>query len=321
MLILNEKDIHHAASMSDIIDAIEHAYSIYEKNEFNMPARSHVAYEHNTLLLMPCFTKSEYGTKIVSVFPENKELPVTQGLMVLNDIENGETKAVMNGTALTGLRTGAIGGAAVRQLTPSGVKKAGLIGTGLQGFYQLMAACSARDFTDIYLYNRSPEKIPAFREKIDNHFDGKINIHEASSSEEVVGNSEVILTATTSSSPVLPNNNALYDGKTVIGVGSFQPSMREFPEALFQACDEIYTDSREARNESGDLTQPLEQGWIEESQIMPFSKIVTGEEKWKPDENRATVFKSTGMALFDVVVSQMIYDKALANGIGQMIDW
>lgn len=307
--------------MSDIMKAVEDAYVIYDKSQYLMPTRTQIANGDNTLLLMPCFSKNEYGTKMMNVFPENKDFPVTQGLMVLNNIENGDTKAILNGTTLTALRTGAIGGVAVKYLTAPDVKKVGLIGTGFQGLYQLVAACHARKFEDIYLYNRSPEKIPGFTEKLKKHLPNDVNIHEVDNAESLVRKAEVIMTATTSSDPVLPDKKEPLKGKTVVGVGSFQPSMREFPFSLYELADHMYIDTEDAIEESGDVAQPLKNGWIHESQIVPFSRIVTKKENIAPSRDRSVVFKSTGMALFDVVASQMIYEKAIQNGLGHDIDW
>ncbi|TCP28699.1 ornithine cyclodeaminase [Scopulibacillus darangshiensis] len=320
MLVLNEKAIDEAATMKDIINAIEDAYRIYEKGAFNMPKRSHISEGDNTLLLMPCLNQNGFGTKIVSVFPNNKKHPVIQGLMLLNDGETGKPKALLNGRQLTAVRTGAVGGAAVRYLSPESATSAGLIGTGVQGMYQLIATCSERTIKDIYLSNRSQEKIPAFAKKLRSHISADTTIHITGSAEEAVRHSDIIITATTSKTPVLPDDPDIYNGKLAIGIGSFQPNMREFPQSLLTEAENMFIDSNDATHETGDLIDPLTNGWLRDSQILPFSKLVSSEVEVDLSHAVPRVFKSTGMALFDLVVAETIYKKARTEQIGQFIE-
>ncbi len=102
-----------------MIDGIERAYDYQKKNNYLMPDRVHVHYDDNTLLFMPCVVEQSYGTKLVTVFPDNrkKSLPVVDGIMVLNDKETGMIKALMDGKMLTALRTGAVGATAIKHLS------------------------------------------------------------------------------------------------------------------------------------------------------------------------------------------------------------
>jgi len=89
MIYLTEKDILKAASIDEVLNAIETSMRLYEQKAFHMPQRLGVDYEKNTLLLMPCFIKDCFGTKLVTLFPENpeKHIPVLNGIMVLNDAQ------------------------------------------------------------------------------------------------------------------------------------------------------------------------------------------------------------------------------------------
>src|SRR5699024_1487754 len=122
--------------MKDMIDAIDETYELYAKNAFQMPERMQVQEGANTLLLMPCLTKDAIGTKLVTIFPKNIEHPALHGVVILNDSKTGQVKGLIDGSFLTGYRTGAIGGSAVRHLTEKNVSKLAIIGTGVQGLYQ-----------------------------------------------------------------------------------------------------------------------------------------------------------------------------------------
>lgn len=317
MLYLNEKNIKEAVSLNEMMDAIEESFHIYEKNNFSMPDRIHVDNHNNTLLYMPCFKDSIFGTKILSIFPENskKKLPVITGLMLLNDMETGNPLALINGAELTAYRTGAVGGVGVRHTTPKNVKKLGLIGAGAQGFYQVLFACEARDFDQVIIFDAYSNGMAAFAEKLQNELpDIKITI--ANSSEELVKMSEVIITATPSITPVVPDDKELLQGKHFIGLGSYKPNMREFPRSLYELIDNVYVDTEFAGEESGDIITPLKENWIKKDQIKLFSNLLTN----TTITGNTTLYKFVGMGLFDLAVSELIYKKAQNKNLGQKIE-
>ncbi|WP_018661899.1 ornithine cyclodeaminase family protein [Heyndrickxia acidiproducens] len=317
MLVLNETDILGAVTMNDMIAAVERAYAIYEDRAFEMPLRSHLQIQQNSALFMPCGTKKAAGAKIVTVFPENKIRPATQGIVVLIDEKNGSIKALLDGTVLTGLRTGALGGAASKYLAPDEAGTVGLAGTGYQGLYQLLAVCAVRDIRDIYLYNRSAAKIPSFIRNLTTHLAGKqIQMHAVENARELVRHSDIIITATSSATPVLPDEEDLYQGKLIIGIGSYLPHMQEFPDGLLKNSEQIFVDSLDAVKESGDLLVPLEKGWLKEEQIIPFSKVAAQKVKPKLTGTKPLVFKSTGMALFDLAAAETVFEKAVQLRLG-----
>ncbi len=251
MKYLNETDIWKCVTMTDVIDSIDEAYWQYEEGNFKMPTRSQIPDGDNTLILMPCISSASIGTKLVTSFPHNQTHPTLHSLVILNDKDNGSIQAMMDGAFLTGLRTGAIGGSAVRHLAKPVVKTLAVVGTGVQGYYQTLAACSERDFTDIYFYNRSLHKVPDFIEQLRPHLNPETRLHICSTVENAVRDSDVIITATTSKTPVLPEDESLYYGKLVIGVGSFQPAMQEFPNSLFRSAQAYYIDSHDAKKNQG----------------------------------------------------------------------
>lgn len=316
MLFLNENDIRKAVSMKDIIDGIDEAYKVYEANKFNMPLRTQVKENDNTLLLMPCLTQKSMTTKLVTVFPQNKDVPTLHGLVIVNCGETGKINALIEGSFLTGLRTGAIGGSAARHLADKGAERLAIIGAGVQGLYQAIAVCAERNISDIYIYNRTIEKVQPFIKKLQSWVGTDINMHVVQSSESALENAHVVVTATTSSEPVLPNDESLLKGKLFIGVGSFQPTMREFPESLYKVTDHIFVDTKDAIKESGDIITPLQNEWIENENIQTMSSFIVDKMNRPSHDENSIIFKTTGMALFDAVVADLIYKKALEHNVG-----
>jgi len=131
-------------------------------------------------------------------------------------------------------------------------------------------------------------------------------------------NSQVVITATNAHTPVLPEKPELLEGKCFIGIGSYKPNMREFPDSLFPLLEEVFIDTEFGKEESGDLAVPLKNNWISENQVFTLGKILIGQKK--VTQRTTTFFKSVGMALFDLVVSDLIYKKALEKGMGIEFD-
>nr|NQU93042.1 ornithine cyclodeaminase family protein [Bacteroidota bacterium] len=319
MRVLNKSQILRAAVLKDLADAIVKAYQMYENGEAVVPTRMHADFDGNTLLLMPAYNKRYFATKLVSVYPDNpsKGHAAIYGSVILNNGETGEPLALLDGSTLTALRTGAVGGVGIRYTTPFETHSAGLVGAGFQGFYQLIFACMERPIKKVKVFDQNPENTQKLISKITSRLPC-VKFSEATSVEELVSESEIIITATNSTRPVLPNNPELYPDKHFIAMGSFKPDMRELPDAVFTASDQLFIDTKDASHESGDVIDPLTKNLIFKESVIPFSKLVTG--KVQLSYTSTTVFKSVGMALFDLVAAIMIYEKAVEKGLGVEVE-
>ncbi|SHK10471.1 ornithine cyclodeaminase family protein [Paramaledivibacter caminithermalis] len=317
MLYLNKNDIYDLITYDEIMDAIEEAFKIHGSKNYDMPNRIHVSYRNNTLLYMPCFLQDIFGTKLLTLFPENrkKNRPVIDGLMLLNDYETGEPIGMMDGKILTALRTGAVGGVGIRHFTPETAKTVGLVGAGVQGFYQLLFACKARKIDKIMVFDIFTEKLAAFVKELEVLLPN-VSIVIANTIEDLLKESQIVITTTTSYKPVLPEKPELLKGKSFIGIGSYKPNMREYPDILFSLLDKVYIDTEFAKEESGDLKIPLSNNLLQEDKIETVGSFLTNK---KEIINKTIFYKSVGMALFDVVVAKLIYDEAKKNNVGQKI--
>lgn len=320
MIYLNSQDIIKSITLDECMDAVEDAYRMYANNEYNMPDRLQVENNDLTSLYMPCFTKESFGTKILTVAPNNAKInkPVIDGIMLVNDINTGEVVCMMDGKTLTAIRTGAVGGVGVRHTTSKDAKSVGLIGTGVQGFYQIIYACKARNIENIYLYNRTKEKAINLKKELEKELKD-INIHIAETSRDLVQNSEIIITATTSYQPVIEEDKELLKGKHIIAIGSYKPDMRELPDALLEIVDTVVVDTDFAKQESGDLYVPIQEGLINADEIKNMGEFLKENDNIDLKE-KTTLYKSVGMGLFDMVVANKIYKKSVEKKIGQHIE-
>ncbi|MEZ4885973.1 MAG: ornithine cyclodeaminase family protein [Chitinophagales bacterium] len=316
MKYLNSEHLRQSISPLEVIAAVEKAMVLYETTNYFMPQRPHFDRNGNTLLLMPCFTASSFGTKLVSIFPNNTHhnLPAIQGLMILNDAKTGEPLAILDAGTLTALRTAAIGAVSIKYLAKKEVQSLGIIGTGRQGIEQAVFTSKVRPIRDIWLYNRSVEQLQKAESKLRKLLPNS-KIHIAENTIQLLQNVKIVITSTNSENPVLPNDAELLKEKHYIGIGSYKPNMREFPQALFSLLKEIYTDTTYALQECGDLATPIAENWLQKEQVKRLGQVIEG--KTIVAEASTTCYKSVGMALFDVMVAEQIYQKACEMGVGQ----
>lgn len=312
MISFNDTDILQAVTYDDMLKAMEAAILANETQQTYTPQRTHINVEKNTLLMMPCFGKKYFSVKLVSVFPDNasRNLPTIFGTVMLNDRDTGQALAMLDGKTITALRTGAVGGLSVKYLSPVGLENIGVIGTGIQGLYQALFACTVRKHVkNIYLLNRSAEKLKCFEAQFSVQFPD-IQLHIAKDSTELLQHSQLVITATTSSIPVLPNESELLKGKNILAVGSYQPDMRELPDAIFSLVDKVYVDTFHALKESGDLAIPLDKGLLQNEQISTLAHHI--QHQISPPKNvQTSLFKSVGLAVFDLFAAALVYEKGL----------
>ena len=318
MLILKGDLLKEITSPAEVIESVEKAMILYEGDDFYMPPRMHAEHDGNVLLLMPSFMKSAFGTKLVTVFPGNlsRDQAVIQGVMLLNDPVSGTPLALMDASVLTGLRTGAVSAVGIRYLADPGVRSLGIIGAGTQAFYQAIMACQVRPFDRIYISDVDRSRTEKLASSLATELEAEMII--AATNEELVTASDVVITATTSLHPVIMSDKEILSGKTYVGIGSFKPTMREIPEELFHLVDRVYVDSRQASQESGDLIYAIKAGLIAEEKIFTLGKLIN--QSIRPSRQATSFFKSVGMALFDLLVAEKIYELAKNQGAGIEID-
>lgn len=322
MILITEKDILKCVTHVEMVNAIEESFITYEKKDFNMPHRMHIDHGVNTFLIMPCFGSDYFATKLVTIYPDNTgtDVPVLNGVIVLNDLHTGLPLAMMNGVMITAIRTGAVGGVGVKHLSKENATTLGIIGAGVQAYHQIMASSAVRNLQEITILDINQENSRRLAEKVKESLPNVIT-HVATDAEELLQKSEIVITTTTSKNPVLPENKELLRGKSYVGVGSFKPDIREFPESLYSLVDKVYIDTEHAKHETGDILYPLENNWIKEDQLESMGRIIISSKEGKASINKETTFfKSVGMALFDLVAAQLVYEKAIEKGLGQKIN-
>lgn len=302
----NSNDIGNAAPIDKWVTAMEQAFLDTARGVVEVPQRVHMDREENTLLLMPCFGSDYFSTKLVSVFPKNllKKEPMIYGSVILNDGQTGKPLAVMDGSKLTAMRTAAVGAVGVKYLSPENASTLGVIGLGIQGFHQALFACEQRKIQTLRIMDRTGEIMSRFSERF-KAFYPQVRVVPCKSAEELCMASEIIITATGSSHPVVPSRGEWWKGKTVIGIGSYKRNMREFPDQFIHGLEQVFVDTPVALQETGDLVQPIENGILQEKNVIPLWELMMNKVQLKGETR---FFKSVGMAAFDLYGAKLIYE-------------
>jgi len=309
--------------MAHAIEIVKDAFAQLSAGQAEVPVRAHidVPRHEGIALFMPAYLKKtdQLGMKIVSVFPRNLEagIPTIHALVTLVDSSTGRPTAILDGTYLTALRTGAASGAATDVLARPGARVAAVFGAGVQGRTQLEAVCEAREIAEAWVYDIDRAAAEAFAAEMSSA-GGRIpeKISVAASSREAVAGADVICTTTTARSPVFDDAD-LKPGVHINAVGSFKPEVQEIPgETVVRS--RLIVDSREACwAETGDLIIPHDQGLISENDVFAeLGEIVAGAKSGRANDDEITLFKSVGNAVQDVAVAAAVLEEASRTGLG-----
>lgn len=315
MLVLSEDHLIGLLPPQQIVAAVEAALLSQIAGHVVAPKRLHFNWDSNTLFAMPAVVEGFLGIKVVSVVPRNacSGLPVTNGIMLLNDSETGIPFVAMNAAAVTAQRTGAVGALGIKHLTPKETRSVGVIGCGVQGVWQAIFACAVRPIKEVFVYSRSMGGFDRFTATMSRYAPGT-RITPCRDAGELLALTELIVAATTSAEPVLPDEPMRLENKHFISVGSYRTTMQELPDSVYRLAGLVAIDSEHARREVGDIINPLRNGLLNDTDVFSIAECVTG--KRTVDTARTTVFKSIGSAIYDLFVAQALYREARMRGLG-----
>lgn len=328
MITLTKEDMMKVYTMEEAIEAVKEALRLFSAGEATVPFRTNIDIpEYNgQSLYMPAYVKGEepaLGMKIISIYPDNvkQDLPTSPSTMIIVNVETGMVEAILNGTYLTQLRTGAVQGAATDLLARKDARIGALIGTGGQAATQLEAMLTVRYLEEIRVMEIDKERAQAFVDEMSKRFAYfATKLIAVDSAEEAVTDADVITTVTTSPQATFPNE-AVKAGAHVNGVGAYTPEMHEIPGELLARADIIVFDTMEGvLAEAGDIITPLREELINESDIDgELGDLILGEITGRESQEEITVFKTVGTAVLDVFTAAKILNKAKDAGIGQEI--
>ncbi|TBX75867.1 ornithine cyclodeaminase family protein [Bacillus mycoides] len=323
MLVISANEQKNLVNMNEVIEYAALALKEFSAERTITPIRGSLPFanEQNTALIMPSVAEGlgALGLKVVMVAPHNKEIgkKTINGIVMLSDFQTGEPLALLEGSYLTMIRTGALSGVATKHLARHNAKTLCIIGTGEQAKGIAEAVFAVRDIEKVILYNRTEEKAYAFAQYIQEKFNKPAYVY--ASPDEAISEADIIVTTTNASTPVF--TETLKKGVHINAVGSFRPSMQELPSHAIANANKVVVESKEAAlEETGDLQVPIKEGLFEASDIhAELGQIITGEKAGRENDEEITIFKSVGLAVVDIIVAKYLYEKAMERGVGTTI--
>lgn len=301
--------IHRQLRFPLLIEALAHSFT----QTIESPAR-HVhsinPASHTSLLLMPAWQSGgQAGVKLVTVAPENRQLPSVHAVYILFDSVSGAPLALFDGEALTLRRTAAASALASRFLARPDSRQLLMVGNGTLAPHLAVAHSLVRPIRQILVWGRQPDKSQDCIEKIRAHpeFDQTIDVQICQQLEQACASADIISAATTSRQPLIPGL-AVKAGCHIDLVGGFKPDMREADDELMRRAQVFVDTYTGALSEAGDLLQPLANGSLSRQQIVAeLADLCSQRHAGRQDAQQITLFKSVGTALEDLSAAHLVW--------------
>jgi ornithine cyclodeaminase/alanine dehydrogenase-like protein (mu-crystallin family) len=295
--LIDADGLRRALPMAAAIDALERAFSGALPNA---PLRSRVETPAGTLLLMPAAGAEGVGVKLVTLTPSNPErgLPLIHALYALFDAQTQAPLAILDGAALTALRTGAVSGLATRYLARPEASHLVVFGAGVQARAHVEAMRAVRPLERAVVVSRTRERAEALAAEL-----RASGLAAEIGAPEAVAEADLVCTCTTSPTPVF-DGRLLPPGAHVNAVGAYTPQTRELDEATILRARVVVETREAALAEAGDLLIPMREGKIgPEHVVADLAEVVRGAAVRRSAED-VTVFESVGVAFEDLVVAR-----------------
>jgi ornithine cyclodeaminase len=301
------------------------AFGLLAAGQADAPLRTAIDIpKHDAVtLVMPAYLHvgNRLGAKIVSVFPNNPilELPIIHAVVILINAATGQPEALVEGTALTAIRTGAASGLATDLLARPDASTLALIGSGVQAHTQLEAVCCVRKIERAWVYSPNRAHAEAFAAEMAGRDSVPATIEVAASAREAAAQADIICAATTSTTPVIGPAD-IRPGAHINGVGSFTPDMREIDPELVKRTRVIVDQRQAALAEAGEVIACVGDGSLKESDLIELGEVVNGAQPGRTSAEQITFFKSVGLAAQDVTAAQQALTTALQKKLGSTVD-
>ncbi|MEM1550615.1 MAG: alanine dehydrogenase [Candidatus Bathyarchaeia archaeon] len=325
-LLLCDNEIKELISMRDVMDVVELAFKEKCVGYVQMPPKIYLFFNkyNGDLRVMPAYIESidVAAVKVVNVHPENKvkyNLPTVMATITLIDPKTGFPLAIMSGTTITNMRTGAAGGIAAKYLARRESRVIGLIGAGAQARTQLAALIEVFKFLDeVRVWDINEENMMAFRREMDAKYGHICQIKAAKSAEDAVREADIVITATPSRAPIVMDE-WVSPGMHFNCIGADAPGKEELDPRIFKRA-KIVVDDWEQAAHSGEINVPLSRGIISKRDVWAeLGEIIAGKKPGRVSKDEITVFVSTGLAIQDAVTASLAYRRALEKGVGRKI--
>lgn len=325
-LLLKKEDVRQLIRLTDIIGAVEEAYRAFNSDQVEQPG-------YTSLHLDPATAEIDFklgyhkSGGLISMkassggFTDNPALyavPNGMGTILLFDARSGALACVMEGSLITGLRTGAAGAVSVKALARKDARSLASIGTGNQARMQVRAIREVMDIEVIHASDRNPQALARFKADIEAELG--IPVVLAESIQSAVTQADIVITTTRGSGPVI-EAGWVRPGTHIIAIGTDQKGKQELDPEIFRHA-KVIVDSLSQCAEKGETQHALREGILARSAVhTEIGEILLGRKPGRETDAEVTIFDSTGMAIQDNTTAGKIYRNALEQKVGTFFDF
>ena len=322
VIVLSREEVKSCLPMSDAIKAVTDAYKAFAEGQVEMPAVQHldVAKYRGEVDIKSGAAENFglIGTKIASGYYDNPKLGLPPGfaVIILLDLKTSLPLAVMDGSYITAVRTGAAGAVAVSVLARKEIKRVGVIGSGTQGRMQVLALNELFPLEQVKVYNINKVNSEKYAEEMSERLN--IEIQAVDTAENAVSDVNVVVTAVPSKKAMVMDE-WIEDGMHINAFGADGPGKQELDPKIMKRA-KIVVDSLKQCRVIGEIQHALAQGLIQETDVhAEIGEILLGKKLGRETEDEITLFDSTGLAVQDIAAAHVVYQLAQQKGMGQRV--
>ena len=309
-LWITDGDVERLLSVEEAVPVVEGVLRQQAAGDATNMPRGHaiagpgVMLAHMTAAL---HEQGVFGFKVYSIVDGKYQF-----FVLLYGVETGGLLAVLEANQLGRRRTGAASGVSAKYMAREDSREVGILGSGFQAGAQLEAICSVRPIERVRVYSRNPENRSDFARRMSDTLG--IEVVAVSEPREVVESADILVTITNSRTPVF-SGEWLSPGTHICAVGGANEYVTELDDTTIRRADIIAVDSiAQAKIECGELLMPASRGVLLWEQVSELWQVVGGEKAGRQGEDDITLFKSLGMAMWDVAAAKVVYDRYVAGG-------
>jgi alanine dehydrogenase len=309
VLVLSRAEVRGLLDLDQLLDALERAFVELSAGRASVPHRTAAQTERGFLAAMPGYADGILETKLVSVFPGNHDvgLPTHQATIALFDDQTGKPLALMDGTEITAVRTGASSAVATRALARADSRVLTVLGAGVQARSHIDAVTRVRELGEVRVASRSPEHAQALAEEVGGT--------AYASFEDAVRGADVVCGCTDAGRPIF-HAEWLAPGMHVTSVGASREGPELDPAAMSSGL--LVVESRVAFEPYPAGAHEL-QG-LEPNSAAELGEILAGKREGRTSPEQITVYKSMGHAVEDAAAAGLVYRRALEDGVGTEVE-
>ncbi len=314
-LLLHEGDVRALLTMPLALAAVEEAFRRQASGEAILHPRCRLEAPEKAFLHYMAAADTVSGYMGMKIYTSVRG--TVRFLVPLYSVKTGELLALVEADYLGQMRTGAASGVATKSMSRADARTVGIVGTGLQARTQLEAIVAVRRIERIRAFGRNPERRAQFCVEMSARLG--VPVTPAGSAEEAVREAEIVVSATTASKPVVLGA-WLAPGAHINAIGANFPQKRELDDEAVRRAAIVAVDSLEqSKLEAGDLIQAFREEPARWSGVRELAQIVASVTPGRTDAREITLFKSNGVAIWDVAVAALACELARQRKMGEQI--